>query len=52
MRTKFNSYEEYHTSLDNLKIVSKKSLEDSFNYVLRILDFIENDFRIQSTVKR
>ena len=51
MRTKFNSYEEYHTSLDNLKIVSKKSLEDSFNYVLRILDFIENDFRIQSTVK-
>ena len=51
MRTKFNSYKEYHTSLDNLKIVSKKSLEDSFNYVLRILDFIENDFRIQSTVK-
>ena len=28
MRTKFNSYEEYHTSLDNLKVVSKKSLED------------------------
>ena len=51
MRTKFGSYKEYHTSLDNFKIVSKKSLEDSFNYVLRILDFIENDFRIQTMVK-
>ena len=51
MRTKFNSYKEYHTSLDNLKIVSKKSLEDSFNYVLRVLNFIENDFKIYSTVK-
>ncbi len=51
MRTKFNSYKEYHTSLDNLKIVSKNSLEDSFNYVLRVLDFIENDFKIESLVK-
>ena len=50
MRTKFNSYKEYHTSLDNLNIVSKKSLEDSFNYVLRIINFIKNDFKIQTLV--
>ena len=51
MRTKFLEFKEYHTSLDNLKILNPKSLQDSYNFVKEIIDLIENDYKIFSLVK-
>lgn len=42
-RTPFGEYPEYHTSADNLDLVSAESLGDSFARVLAILDVLEND---------
>ena len=51
MRTKFGSYKEYHSSYDNLKFIKPKNLQDSYEYVLKILKLAQNDFKIYSTVK-
>ena len=51
MRTKFGSYKEYHSSYDNLKFVKPKNLQDSYEYVLKILKLAQNDYKIYSTVK-
>lgn len=44
-RSLFGKYKEYHTSLDNLKITSTKSLRDSFNFLKDILNNINTDFK-------
>ncbi|WDL71797.1 DUF4910 domain-containing protein [Helicobacter winghamensis] len=41
MRTKFGEYKEYHTSLDDLSLLSPKSLANSLEYVLRVLEVVE-----------
>jgi aminopeptidase-like protein len=51
MRSKFGSFKEYHTSLDNLSIVSEKSLLESFNYICDIVKIIQKDFYIFSQFK-
>ena len=51
MRTKFGLYKEYHSSLDNLSFIKPKNLQDSYEYVLKILKLAQNDFKIYSTVK-
>tara|TARA_A100001388_G_C28762040_1_gene498392 strand:+ start:297 stop:1601 length:1305 start_codon:yes stop_codon:yes gene_type:complete len=40
-RTKFGEYPEYHTSADNLNIVSQEGLEGSFEVFKNIIDAIE-----------
>ena len=40
-RTKFGEYEEYHTSLDNLDLISKEGFEGSFNIMCKVLESIE-----------
>lgn len=44
MRTRYGKYKEYHTSADNKDFISFKSMEDSVNKYLEILDVIENNF--------
>jgi aminopeptidase-like protein len=51
MRSKYNTYKEYHTSLDNLELLSKSSLEDSFNYVKDIIKILENNFFYKTLIK-
>lgn len=55
MRTKFSNFKEYHSSLDNLKFVNPKSLEQSFNFIKKIIDQIEknyeNNYRIFANTK-
>ena len=41
MRTKFGKYKEYHTSLDNLDIISEKSLQNSLKISKLFIEYIE-----------
>jgi aminopeptidase-like protein len=48
MRTKYNEYPEYHTSLDNLDVISPDGLAGALNAYRRIISLIENNvyFRV------
>ena len=53
-RSKFGEFKEYHSSMDNLKFVSPKSLADSFDFLINLINELENDsndFKIYSTTK-
>jgi aminopeptidase-like protein len=43
MRSKYATYPEYHTSLDNLEFVSAHGLEQAFTVYQRVIDVIEAD---------
>ena len=50
-RSKYNTYKEYHTSLDNLKFISIKGLQQSFNlYKDIILEIEKNSYPKSKTV--
>ena len=49
-RSKYNKYKEYHTSLDNLDIISQKNLEDSLNKLKIIIDCLELDLFPKSKI--
>jgi len=42
-RSKYHEYPEYHTSDDNLNIISQKNLEESFDVLKNIIDVFEKD---------
>ena len=44
MRSKYGTYPEYHTSLDNLEFVSESSLHESYNLMKNTLQAVENDY--------
>jgi aminopeptidase-like protein len=43
MRSKYGTYPEYHTSLDNLNYISPQGLQLSYDIYIRIIDVIENN---------
>ena len=43
MRTPYGKYSEYHTSADNLNFVTEKSLADSLEKYLAVIDLLENN---------
>ena len=49
MRTKYNEYPEYHSSLDNLDVISPGGLEGGYNYVKRCIECIEYNRQLQLT---
>lgn len=46
MRTKYGEYDEYHTSLDNLSLLTETSLKDSISILYRCLVCIEENKKI------
>ena len=50
MRSKYGEYPEYHTSLDNLDLISPSGLERSFRLYKKIIDVLENNFYYKVTV--
>lgn len=43
MRTPYDRYKEYHTSLDNKKFISFKSIEESINVFLKLIEINEKN---------
>ncbi len=50
MRTKYNEYKEYHTSLDNLDYISPKGLNGSYNIYIKIIEVLENNYSYISNI--
>src|SRR5262249_29683566 len=45
-RSQFAMFPEYHTSADNLDFIRAEHLADSFRWIVRTLDILENDRRL------
>lgn len=50
MRSKYHTYPEYHTSLDNLSFISPEGLEGSFDMLCKCIEGFEIDQYYQATV--
>ena len=50
MRSKFFSFDEYHNSEDNLQKTNPSYLQESFDFVLSILNAIENDYKVHAKI--
>ncbi|MDC1077744.1 DUF4910 domain-containing protein [Candidatus Pelagibacter sp.] len=42
-RSRFGTYKEYHTSMDNLKITNKKLLQESYDFLIKLVKKVNND---------
>jgi len=50
MKSKFGSYKEYHTSLDNLDFVTPKGLQESYDFYTKLIEVLENNSKYRVTV--
>ena len=52
-RSKFGEYKEYHNSLDNLKITNSKTLNESYNFIIKLVNGIieEKNKKIKNSSK-
>lgn len=51
MRSKYGEYPEYHTSLDDLSMISQKGLEGSLSALQQCIEALENNLKWRGTVR-
>ena len=51
MRSKYGEYPEYHTSDDNLQLISANALEESFSVIQRWITILDNNTRYRAKVR-
>ena len=49
-RSKFEKYPEYHTSADNLSVISEDGFQGSFDIIKSVIDMLESNITFKSTV--
>ena len=50
MRSKYATYPEYHTSLDNLDFISPLGLSNAFKIYVKIIQVLENNYRYKPKI--
>ena len=51
LRTNFDNYKEYHTSLDNKKIISFKKINENTKFLISAINFINKSIFYKSTIQ-
>jgi len=50
-RSKYAEYPEYHTSADNMDLISPKGLQGAFDVMVKVIDTLENNYNYRMTCK-
>ena len=50
-RSKYEEYPEYHTSADNMELISPEGLQGAYDVMKKVIDTLENNYHYKMTCK-